>query len=337
MKLDSVRDLKSTLVEKVLSGNLLSAVAGSARAASVSAFNLTSAGRNQASFAFGITRKNKTDYKLAVRLQQRPLETSGMLEQIKSQARGEADIRYIGRVRPTAKAPTIPWHRKRQRPLLIGCSLGHTAVTAGTLGCFVRGTGGKLWILSNNHVLANENDARQGDPIIQPGDFDGGSPSTDSIAKLAKFIRFRHGKDNLVDAACAALNDGLEIDLSTLKGLGKLKGLASDEIDIGSIVHKVGRTTGVTRGKVTAIEIDNLVVDYNSGRISFDNQIEIETTGTGAFSRGGDSGSIILNDDLEAVALLFAGSDHGGSSGFGRTFANPVNRVLKDLKVKIAL
>jgi hypothetical protein len=35
---------------------------------------------------------------------------------------------------------------------------------------------------------------------------------------------------------------------------------------------------------------------------------------------------------MEAVALLFAGSDAGGSNGLGLTYANPIHRVLKDLK-----
>jgi len=35
------------------------------------------------------------------------------------------------------------------------------------------------------------------------------------------------------------------------------------------------------------------------------------------------------------VALLFAGSDVGGSNGLGLTYANPVHRVLRDLKATL--
>lgn len=38
---------------------------------------------------------------------------------------------------------------------------------------------------------------------------------------------------------------------------------------------------------------------------------------------------------MEAVALLFAGSDTGGRNGVGLTFANPIHRVLKDLKATL--
>jgi hypothetical protein len=37
-----------------------------------------------------------------------------------------------------------------------------------------------------------------------------------------------------------------------------------------------------------------------------------------------------------AAALLFAGSDHGGSNGKGLTYGNPIATVLKALKVKLA-
>lgn len=337
MRLDSVRDLKNSLIHRVLKGDLFRV--SPPASLSVTAYNLATTGRNQASFALGITRTGPRGYKLAVRLQQRPLENPEFIEHIRKQARGEADIRYIGRVRPglAAARSSTPWHQKRQRPLLIGASIGHFKITAGTLGCFVRGGDGKLAILSNNHVLANENDAKKGDAIIQPGDYDGGSPSKDTVAALARFVRLSATKDNVIDAATALVKPGIEADLSTLTGLGSLRGPTPADLDIGDPVHKVGRTTGLTHGKVTAIEVDNLVVEYDLGRVSFDNQIEIESTTRSPFSKGGDSGSLIVTDDLRPAALLFAGSDHGGPGDRGRTFANPIKRVLKDLKIKIVV
>ena len=73
----------------------------------------------------------------------------------------------------------------RWRPAPGGVSIGHPSITAGTLGCLVRKNGETL-ILSNNHVLAAENAAAIGDPILQPGAYDGGSDPADRIAVLAK-------------------------------------------------------------------------------------------------------------------------------------------------------
>ena len=80
---------------------------------------------------------------------------------------------------------------QKMRPAQPGVSLGHYQITAGTFGCLVQ-RGGQIYILSNNHVLANVNDAQIGDPIWQPGKYDSGT-SADQIATLEQFFfdRFR--------------------------------------------------------------------------------------------------------------------------------------------------
>ena len=80
--------------------------------------------------------------------------------------------------------------RDRFRPTIPGgVSIGHFKITAGTLGVIVtdRNTGERL-ILSNNHVLANSNDAAKGDAILQPGPADGGQNPADVVAHLERFI-----------------------------------------------------------------------------------------------------------------------------------------------------
>lgn len=76
----------------------------------------------------------------------------------------------------------------KMRPCPAGWSIGHKDITAGTLGMYVRrGTASGSYILSNNHVLANSNEASIGDPIYQPGPADGGSIA-DRIATLSEFV-----------------------------------------------------------------------------------------------------------------------------------------------------
>lgn len=48
-----------------------------------------------------------------------------------------------------------------------------------------------------------------------------------------------------------------------------------------------------------------------------------------------DSGSLIVNDDLQAVALLFAGGDQGGTNGQGLTFAKPIAKVFDALAIDL--
>jgi hypothetical protein len=78
--------------------------------------------------------------------------------------------------------------------------------------------GGPLCILSNNHVLANENRGQKGDDILRPGAIDDGQNPTDGIATLADFVRFKRLGANLVDAATAAVKEGVEADLTKLAG-----------------------------------------------------------------------------------------------------------------------
>lgn len=99
-----------------------------------------------------------------------------------------------------------------ERPARIGVSVGHKDVTSGTLGAIMRDAGGALFILSNNHVLANENNAFTGDRIDQPGPDDqlDKTGATDySIGGLNYFFPLDFsGGDNHVDCATCRVHAG---------------------------------------------------------------------------------------------------------------------------------
>lgn len=200
---------------------------------------------------------------------------------------------------------------------------------------------GNRWVLSNNHVLAKENELldfpnSENRTIIQAGLIDAGNCTSNSpgadIASLSRYVKveFSKGssvKTNLVDAAIA-IGDQWKID-SEILGLGDLSGYQdSGQMALGQVVQKVGRTTAHTMGVVTAIQ-NSLKVSYESGTAYFDNQIGIEDPCGGKFSDSGDSGSLIERiPDTQtpplAVGLLFAG---GGSY----TWANQIDEVIAEL------
>jgi hypothetical protein len=330
MRLDSVRELKASLTGTLLAP--MATAAAAPRSLNISTRRVSEAAGLHRTIALGVTPGAGNDFRLAVRVQRRVMEQSREIEAIRRQARGEINVRYVGRVVKRA----LPWHLRRNRPLRVGGSIGHVRVTAGTLGCFVRDrAGGTALLLSNNHVLADENRGEAGDPVIQPGDLDGGKDPADRVGQLVRFVRLKRSGANLVDCAVYTVDDALRYSPGQLTGLGRLGGVGPEVLDQNQEVAKVGRTTGVTRGRVTAFEIDNLVVGFDLGDLRFDNQIEIEGTGDGPFSDGGDSGSLIVTSDLHAVGLLFSGSDQGGADGQGLTFANPLRPVLDTLKVEL--
>ena len=298
--------------------------------------------------ALGTIPRSKTNSKLAIRLQRRSADVRAVVDQICLLAKNEVDVRYVGRIsvqakKGTASDPTkFAFYRKRRRPLRIGSSVSDVSldfVSAGTLGCFVRGRAdGSIRILSNNHVLAGENATTVGSPIVQPGTLDDGEIPDDQIGTLAKFVRLKKTRINLIDAATATLASDITFDSRTIGALGNVAGL-EDALNLfeGDTVYKVGRTTGQTEGRITAIEIDNVSVEYDLGWLRFDNQIEIEGAGQLAFSDSGDSGSLIVDADLKAIGLLFAGGDSGGANDKGLTYANPIQSVLNTLKIDLLL
>ncbi len=343
MKLDSVRELKAILAVDVI------ARLYEPKGRRLLSFSARRRGRVEAvqpTIALGVVRRAKYDFRLGVRIQRREMERSAALEAIRQAAKGEIDQRYVGRVVKQAhnaawrtkrrQEQTAPWHRRRNRPLRIGGSIGHHRITAGTLGCFVApGEHRGVFILSNNHVLADENRGKIGDAVLQPAPYDEGVRPRDVIGELASFVKLKRLRANRVDAAVCTVGDGPAPDARRLHELGALAGLGDGFLDEGAAVAKIGRTTGLTRGRVTMFEADNVVVEYDLGSLRFDDQIEIESTGDGPFSSGGDSGSLIVDAGLRGVGLLFAGSDQGGRNGRGLTYANPLRAILESLKIEL--
>jgi len=238
---------------------------------------------------------------------------------------------------------------KRIRPAPGGVSIGHVQITAGTLGLLARRHGRPV-ILSNNHVLANQNAGHVGDSILQPGPADGGRLQ-DTIARLVDFVpiqfkepqpgpiarflgrlfgpllraagwglkRLPSGRSNLVDAAVAEPIESRLVAPEIL-GIGRVRG--TKEPDIGLRVRKSGRTTGVTAGRITAIDAV-VEVDYDGPTAIFREQIVSDL-----LSKGGDSGSLVVDEGRHAVGLLFAG-------GATTTLINPIAAVAKSLDLVI--
>ena len=227
-------------------------------------------------------------------------------------------------------AGPMPNPRTKIRPAQPGCSIGfqdpnNQFVMAGTFGAVVKDNGG-MYVLSNNHVLADENRLKTGAAIFQPGLLDGGNPSTDQIAELTRFITLQPTTPNTVDCAIAkALKNNL-ISKDILY-IGAPTGAEDAAIDM--IVHKFGRTTDYTAGHITSVDTD-VTVQYDIGNLTFTGQIIVVGLGGTAFSGAGDSGSLILQRGTnKAVGLLFAGSST-------HTIANHITEVLQELNVTLA-
>lgn len=244
---------------------------------------------------------------------------------------------------------------EKYRPAPGGVSIGHRDITAGTLGCLVKKDGRSV-ILSNNHVLANSNAAEIGDPILQPGPYDGGRYPEDHIADLEQFVPIniiglpsdcptatgiasflnriarlfgssvqlqaidQQAIENLVDAAIARPLNPENVKDEILQ-IGTIQGAAEGEL--GMAIKKSGRTTSLTTGEIQQVDV-TVNVQYGEGKIAqFTDQLM-----SGAMSQGGDSGSAVLDESNHLVGLLFAGSDT-------TTIMNRIQNVFSALGVSL--
>jgi hypothetical protein len=216
------------------------------------------------------------------------------------------------------KAGTPAQHRQRVRPVPAGVEIGPLGGHfVGTLGCFVRrgpGDSGPLFVLSNNHVLADVNRFPLGTPHTQPFS---GSPA-DVLAALSDFepLRFPAAGSqprNVIDAAIASVVNPAQVVLGRMCNISNYTPqlLAPRP---GMAVTNAGRTTGVTVGTIQAIRVRGVQVNYGTRQqpiiATFDNAITILGEDGAPFSDPGDSGSVILDQASgRPVALLFAGDD----------------------------
>ncbi|KKM09336.1 hypothetical protein SY88_19310 [Clostridiales bacterium PH28_bin88] len=248
-----------------------------------------------------------------------------------------------------------------QRPAHPGVSIGHYKVTAGTFGAVVRDRrSGMPLILSNNHVLANATDGRDGraklgDPILQPGSHDGGSMEQ-VIGYLERFIPLwkeyttteckaaraaerlgnralqlirpnyrlnlekRFIGENPVDAAVARPINPEAISPEII-GIGLVKGVT--EVKPGMAVQKSGRTTGLNSATVRTVQTTLKVSVTDNDDAIFTDQFV-----TTVMSQGGDSGSLVLDNQNNAVGLLFAGSSSS-------TICNRIQNVMELLQIDV--
>jgi hypothetical protein len=139
-------------------------------------------------------------------------------------------------------------------------------------------------------------------------------------AKLSTWTPLRQNKINLVDAALARPNNVRDVS-PAIYNIGRVAGHTVPRL--GARVKKSGRTTGLTYGTITILRAYVQVNYGNLGTLTFDDQIVIQPRG---FSAGGDSGSLIVDQNNAAVGLLFAGSPVF-------TLANPIVKVMQELGI----
>jgi hypothetical protein len=220
--------------------------------------------------------------------------------------------------------------RVARRPAVGGVSASHYDFPVGTVALGVRDRRtGTPCILSCSHVLSRLGNAFAGDLVLQPSPADGGVGPLAVFGNVLRWTPLQFGGTarNLADAAIAACAPGQA--LSWVDGIGTIRGVAPlDSLELGERVRKVGRTTGLTVGVVSAVgatvRANYQPLGFGDTPTLFVNQILAE------ISCGyGDSGSLLVDSENRAVGLLFGGTRNG------KTWFNPFDVVCSALDISL--
>jgi hypothetical protein len=227
----------------------------------------------------------------------------------------------------------------------------------GTLGALVEDSSKSQYILSNNHVLAESDQAKIGDTIDAPGLIDNGCvPLSHAGSTLRPIGTLKYAVPlatprNNVDAALAAVSPGavdptgsiLQLDApgTGLNGsLGAAPPMAGTgesltANNLGNVeLVKSGRTTGLTCSTVETVALSVKINYFKDCAETQPYYTKIFTDQIGIagekFSDSGDSGALVLDAaNAQPVGLFFAGGTDG--DGQGLSVANPIGEVLREL------
>lgn len=228
--------------------------------------------------------------------------------------------------------------QKAHRPVHMGVSIGPKGErNAGTAGCIAFAHEQKEneyytveypvpVVVTNNHVAAGENKLELNHPIVQPGEFDGGS---EAIFYLYDYVPLED-ENNVVDAAI------IRPSQQAISAYPSIRSMINSFIPEAGVPHantvaveagdqiKKGDTRTTTHGQGQVKFVDVRVrVNYSSGVKEFDHQII-----TTSVSDSGDSGSLGMDLEGQPFGLLFAGSD-------SVTIWNPIEDVLNSLDLTL--
>lgn len=219
----------------------------------------------------------------------------------------------------------------RLRPAEPGCSISHHRVKSGTFGCLVEDGQHVVYVLSCAHVMSDGSGA-PGDAVFQPGTAFGGHAPADQIAELTRSIPLTPGLC-IGDAAVAKVVDNTKVT-PMIRYIGVKPAGTRTLSGVGFLVQKSGDETSLTHGVVVGIL--GTIGPYSANGVSgiyFNNAIISD-----GMSRGGDSGSLLMDYQGQAIGLHFGGLERIDASGQSTpvvSWYSPIDAVLHSLGVNL--
>jgi len=223
------------------------------------------------------------------------VEEKKPLDQIPPEQRVPKTIRGVNTDVLVVRKPVNEDDTSKYRPVKGGIQVNaNGSGMVGTMGCLAQLTSDDSFVILSNHHVLYDGSAVDGTEIGQPNYVSSLCCTCNDIAANVHGIHHDH-----LDCAIARLKSGVSHD-ARIEEIGFITGVG--EAVVGHAVKKRGRTTGLTTGEVSDITFgaDGVTIL----------EIEVKTDdGDTRFSRGGDSGSALLNEDDEIVGLHKAGNN----------------------------
>jgi len=247
----------------------------------------------------------------------------------------------------------VRWHWVAgQRRIACGSSIGiGNQRNAGTLTALARKLDEPeaLYGIGCNHVLGGCSTGLPGMPVVVPGIQDVTS-ETESLMVIGRHVAVAPMVPGLPGVVATAENADLAFFLieqpewvSSMQGEGEEAYETPMEIrepELDLEVKKWGRSSGLTRGRITAIVEESMPIDYQvvsyfgptrsqtfKGTIYYERVVEVEGYSSGGFSVAGDSGALVVTADaLFTVGMVIAGDRR-------KSVVLPLGRVLRGMEL----
>lgn len=199
-------------------------------------------------------------------------------------------------------------------------------VHAGTLGCVFRDSAGSPVAVSNAHVISGA----VGDLIQQPAPLIDPAPANEQLGVLRQSLAPDTPSlipggllSGFFDAALCSVDGARTAEVGRIADIGAATAISSPRI--GSVVRKRGYRTGVSHGVVEGTLGAYVARNHDGsarwmllGQVSIVMIPDLGLNPEGVWSRSGDSGSVVVNEGNEIVALHWGGD---GMRGYASDFA----------------
>lgn len=193
--------------------------------------------------------------------------------------------------------------RKREKIIRLGISACGASSTACSLtALYKKGKDILVGVPGHCTAFADTCKVPLSEMLVHPSPIDGGT-SNDIVADLYECYDY-YAKDYItVDQCLFKLRPGIAYEASIF-GNGPVKGyLPQKDVKPGAVVHKSGRTTGITNGVVIST---NTVIDIDFICRVFEVRNAVVIT---AMSQPGDSGAPVYTDDGKIIGYVIGGTD----------------------------